>query len=170
MIRHVADAVDPVVDELLVSCRAGQRPTLAEALDGYDPRFAEDPIADRGPVAGVRTALRATNAEYAVVVACDMPFLTSALLATLCESARGQTGAVATLDGRVQPLPTVLHVRATIPTCTDVIIHREGRLCELVDVLDPATLPEREVRAFAGPNAFENVNTRADLRAAETAL
>lgn len=163
MIRRVADALDPAVDDLVVNCRREQRPTLEAALVGCDVRFAEDPILDRGPVAGLRTGLRATNATYAVAVACDMPFLPTAFLDSLFAAARSQTGAVAEVDGHTQPLPAVLHVRAGTTACTDALVHRDGRLCDIVDLLDPVVVSERTVRAFTTPDAFRNINTRAEL-------
>ncbi|ELY34802.1 molybdopterin-guanine dinucleotide biosynthesis protein A [Haloferax volcanii DS2] len=71
MIHRVAASLDPVVDELVVNCRAEQRDSLAGALLDFDIRFAEDSHPDRGPVFGLRTALRATSVEYAAVLPCD---------------------------------------------------------------------------------------------------
>lgn len=163
MIRRVADVLDPAVDELVVNCRRKQRPTLEAALSDCDVRFAEDPILDRGPVAGLRTGLRATSAAYAVAVACDMPFLPTAFVDSLFATARTQTGAVPEVDGRIQPLPVVLHVRAGTTACTDALVHRDGRLCDVVDLLDPVVVPDETVSAFTTPEAFRNINTRAEL-------
>lgn len=62
-----------------------------------------------GPLGGIQAALRACETEYCLVVACDLPFLTSELLAHLWQlnSEADQTlAAVVPLqsDGRPQPL------------------------------------------------------------------
>ncbi|SFK60587.1 molybdopterin-guanine dinucleotide biosynthesis protein A [Halogranum rubrum] len=163
MIRRVVDGLAPAVDEIVVNCRRGQRPAFEAALSGLEVRFAEDPILDRGPVAGLRTGLQATTAEYAAVVACDMPFVPTALVDHLFAAARTHTGAVPEIGGQRQPFPAVVHVRAGLTACADAFVHQRGRLCEVVDVLDPVVVPERTVRAYADSAALRNINTRADL-------
>ncbi|MGM0590654.1 MAG: molybdenum cofactor guanylyltransferase [Halobacteriota archaeon] len=164
MIRHVVEAVEPAVDEVVVNCRPTQRSTFETVLDGVDVTFAEDPITDRGPVAGLRTGLRSTDAEYAAVLACDMPFVTAALLSFLFSEARNRTGAISGSDGRFRPFPSVVHVRAASVDCTDAIVEGEGRLHDFFDLLAPRVVPDREVRAFTGVvDPFENLDSRAAL-------
>ncbi len=170
MIRRVADAVAPAVDELVVNCRRDQREAFESALAGLEVRFAADPILDRGPAAGVRTGLRATRAEYAVILPCDLPLVPTAFLAHLLARARNRTGAVPTVDGDVQPLPAAVHVRAARACCTDAITLFDGRLRDFVRTLEPEVVPERTVRAFTEAGDFRNVNTWEDLQAAEAHL
>lgn len=92
MIRRVADRIEGVVDELVVNCRTEQTDSLAAALRGYGQpvQFAEDENPDRGPMAGILSGLRAVDATYAFVVACDMPFVDPALVEHLFERASGR--------------------------------------------------------------------------------
>lgn len=170
MIRRVADGLAPAVDELVVNCRRKQRPAFETVLSGLDVRFAEDPILDRGPVAGLRTGLQATTAEYAAVVACDMPFVPTSLLDHLFAASRTNSGAVPEVGSEPQPFPAVVHVRAAQTACTDAFVSRRGRLCDVVDVLGPVVVPERTVTAYADPLALRNINTRADLREARVSV
>ncbi|WP_101294111.1 molybdenum cofactor guanylyltransferase [Halegenticoccus soli] len=170
MIRRVAEAVAPAVDELVVNCRRDQREAFEAALSGLDARFAEDPILDRGPAAGVRTGLRAADAEYAAVVPCDAPLVPSAFLAFLLDRARHRTGAVPTVGGEVRPLPAAVHVRAATAACDDALRLFDGRLRDVVRVLEPDVVRERTVRAFADPGDFLNVDAPGDLRTAERRL
>lgn len=166
MIRRVADGLVPAVDELVVNCRREQRPAFEDALSGLAVSFAEDPILDRGPVAGLRTGLQATTAEYAAVVACDMPFVPTSLVDHLFAASRTNAGAVPEVDGEPQPFPAVVHVRAAQTACTDAFVRREGRLRDVVDLLDPVVVSEQTVTAYADPAALRNINTREDLREA----
>lgn len=166
MLRWVADSLVPVVDELVVNCRRKQRPAFETALSGLDVQFAEDAILDRGPVAGLRTGLREASAEYAAVVACDMPFVPTSFFDRLFREAATHTGAVPEVAGTVQPLPAVVHVRAATVASTEVMARRQRRLQDVLARLTPHVVPERTVAAYTDPNHFCNVNTRADLRAA----
>lgn len=166
MIRRVVDAVAPAVDDVVVNCRDDQRSALAAALPERAVTFATDAFLDRGPAAGLRTGLQTTEAEYAAVVACDMPFVPSGFLNFLFARARHRTGAVPTFDGAVQPLPSVVHVRAATTASTEALTERAGRLSDVIDALDPRVVSERVVRAHVGDDAFRNVNTWEDLRAA----
>lgn len=166
MIRRVVADLAPTVDDLVINCRGGQRDALAEALSGYEFRFAEDPIHHRGPLAGVRAGLRAARGEYAALVACDMPFVPAGFLAFLFGRARHRTGAAPFLDGAVQPFPSVVHVRAGLAACREAFHRRPRSLGTFLDLLAVDVVPERVVRAHVDLGAFVNVNTRRDLREA----
>lgn len=171
LIRHVVDAVAPVVDDVLVSCRAAQTETFAAALDGYDVTFVTDPIDDVGPVAGLRTALRETDRLTAVATACDMPLVPSAFLGHLLDRVEGATtaGVVIRLNGARQPLPTAVNVRAGAAAATEAL-DTSGALVDVVDALAPVVIPERHVRASVGAERLLDVDTRADLARAERFL
>lgn len=170
MIRHVVDAVSPVVDEVVVDCRRDQQLTIEAALVDRDVTFVTDPISDRGPVAGLRTGLRATDRAYAAVTTCDLPLVPSSLYAHLLERARDVAGAVPVVDGRRLPFPAGVHVRACEAACTEAITRGTGRLEDVIRALEPVDIPESHVRAYAGEHALLDVDTRGDLAAAERVL
>lgn len=170
LLRHVADTLDPAVDERLVNCRADQKESFSGALSDLDVRFVIDSIPDRGPLFGLRSALAATGATYAAVVPCDMPLVPAAFIDVLFSRARNQTGAVTALDGTRQPFPAVVHVRAAEAACREAIDNNTNRLDEFVSILDPLVLPERTVLAHVDRRAFTNVNTHEDLAAARNEL
>jgi len=75
---------NPVVDDLVVNCRPDQRDVIGAAMEGFPLpiRWALDDDVDQGPMAGIRTACRATPGEYVLVVACDMPFVDPGFVAS----------------------------------------------------------------------------------------
>jgi len=160
MVRRVADRIAPAVDALVLNCRADQREGLADALAGYDHpvSFAVDPEPDRGPMAGIRTGLRAAGSEYAAVVACDMPFVDPALIAHLFERAAGRDGAVPRRDGYFEPTHAVYRADAMAAACERALERGDRRIVAPFEELDIAAVDEDELADFDA-GSFENVNT-----------
>jgi len=165
LLWHSVSSIAPAVDEVIVNCRRDQRDVFDEELAEFAVRFAVDRIPDRGPLVGLRTALAETTASYAAVLPCDMPSVPAAFLDFLFARARNRTGAVARFEGRVQPFPAVVHVRAATAACREAESGGSDRIEEFVSLVDPHTVPERVVRAHVDPSAFRNINTHNDLAA-----
>lgn len=87
--------------------------TTTRLVVGGPPRrdvpTLDDVFPGDGPIGGLLTALGAIATTHALVVACDLPFLTPAFLLDLRETGRATTlGFVETRDGR---MPLCLSVR-----------------------------------------------------------
>lgn len=171
LVRHAVGTVAPVVDSVFVSCRADQRTAFSSALDGLDVSLAPDPIDDLGPVGGVRAALCETDRLTAVVTACDRPLLPPAFLGHLLDRVEGSTtaGVAIEVDGRLQPLPVAVNVRAAAAAATEAL-DTGGTLVDVVDALEPVVVPDEHVRASVGADRLLDVDTRADLARAERHL
>lgn len=163
LLWHAVASLAPAVDEVIVNCRRDQRAAFADALAAFPVRFAVDQVPDRGPLVGLRTALDETTASYAAVIPCDMPSLPAAFVDFLFARARNRTGAVARYEGRRQPFPAVVHVRAATAACREAESGGRDRMAAFVSLLDPHIVPERVVRAHVGPEAFHDVDTHSDL-------
>lgn len=174
LVRHVADRLVPVVDELVVNCRADQHEALREALDGYphEVTYAFDEQADAGPLHGIGQGLGATDAAYAIVVACDMPFVDPGFVEYLFEVAEGHEAAIPRQGEErwFQPLQAVYHVDAMLDAIDAA--EREGidRPINAARKLDFVTVEGEELRDRADEWTFFNVNTRADLEEAAVHL
>jgi molybdopterin-guanine dinucleotide biosynthesis protein A len=194
MIRRVADRLAPVVDALVVNCRADQRESIAEAMAGYEHpvRFAIDPEPDEGPMAGIRTGLRevgearsasghssggdpreeATDSEYAFVAACDMPFLDPDLVAYLfeqaegCECAEGHDAAVPRPTEWFETTHAVYRAAPMADACDDALDRGESKIIEPLFELDYVVVGADELADF-DLDSFENVNTREEFEDAK---
>jgi molybdopterin-guanine dinucleotide biosynthesis protein A len=133
--------------------------------------FAVDAIDDRGPVVGLRTALRESDRLTAVVVGCDTPLIPSVFLAHLLDrvESAGTAAVVTRVDGRLRPLPAAVNVRAAAAACTEVLVDGSD-LTDVMEALAPVVIPEREVQASVGVERLLDVDTRADLARAERLL
>jgi molybdopterin-guanine dinucleotide biosynthesis protein A len=137
----------------------GPRPKYA--FYAWAGEIVEDVFADRGPLGGIHAALAATTTEWNIILAVDLPKVTSALLEWILKTARdaGSQVTVASIAGGLQPLCGVY--RRSFRELAEKALkggHNKVDAC-----FDPASLrilTEEEVRT-AGfyPDMFANVNT-----------
>ncbi|ODR83126.1 molybdenum cofactor guanylyltransferase [Haladaptatus sp. W1] len=173
MIRRVADQLVDVADQLVVNCREDQRAAIDDAMSDYPlpVRFAIDTDPDTGPMAGIRTGLAACDHDYAVVVACDMPFVDPTIVSYLLNRADGYDAAVPRLgDGWFQPTHAVYRPEPMIEACAAALARGERRIVEPLFELEYVVVEENELREHGSLDSFENVNTREEFEHAETRL
>jgi molybdopterin-guanine dinucleotide biosynthesis protein A len=133
-------------------------------LEGLPSKIVRDPVPGAGPLNALYAGLMAAEHEYAIVVACDMPFLSTALLQGLLELPRGYDALVPRRsDGTLETLHAVYR-----KTCLEAIRRRldAGRL-KLAALLDDVTVrfvDEPWLRQYDPQlRSLLNVNTPEDL-------
>lgn len=168
MLVRVVETLSKTTDEVVINCRKEQRGPFERALGSLDvePRFAVDPVPDRGPVAGLRTGLRFARGTQAVVVSCDVPHVEASLFAYLLERRRadGVDAVVPRVGGRLQPLCGVYETAVTKDACTLTIERDEKRLSTLLSRLDVRTIEESVVEEYTDPITVESLDTPSELR------
>ncbi|SFF97708.1 molybdenum cofactor guanylyltransferase [Halopelagius inordinatus] len=173
LLAHVVSALEPACDRVVINCRAEQADSHRAAVEDVDipVAVAVDPDPDRGPMAGIAAGLRAVGAEYAAVVACDMPFLDPEFVEYLRGRAEGVDAAVPQRDDEwYQTTQAVYRAEAMADACERALERGEGKILAALEELEWATVSESEIRAHAASDTFENVNTREELAEAERKL
>ncbi len=172
MIRRVADRIKDVIDELVVNCREDQRSGIDDALSGYPLpiEFAIDTDPDSGPMAGIRTGLTICKHEYAVLVACDMPFVDPELIAYLLNRVEGYDAAVPHLDGWLQTTHAVYRTKPMVRACDNALDRGERRTVEPLSELEYVVVEEDVLRDHGSLTSFENLNTREEFERAAVRL
>ncbi|EJN60930.1 molybdenum cofactor guanylyltransferase [Halogranum rubrum] len=175
MIRRVADRLVSTVDELVVNCRADQRAAIESAMADYPlpVRYAldTDTDTDEGPMAGIGTGLDACDGEYAVVVACDMPFVDSGVVEYLFERAEEENvdAAVPKLDdGWYQTTQAVYRSDAMAAACEAALERGDRKILAPLEELAWVVVEESEIREHGDVGTFENLNTRDEFEDAQT--
>jgi molybdopterin-guanine dinucleotide biosynthesis protein A len=116
-----------------------------------------------GPLGGIAAGLRAMDAELAIVVACDMPFLNVSLLRWLIDQSAGYAAVVPQLGDEYEPLHAIYR-----RTCTTPIVRRieqgDRRVISFFADVRLRTIEEAAWRAIdpAG-RSLVNLNTPGDL-------
>jgi molybdenum cofactor guanylyltransferase len=145
--RQVA-VLSPRVVEILVS---------GAAVAGY--RTVIDRVVNAGPLAGIAAGLAATETEWLLIVAGDMPYLTGELVDALLAARGDALDAVGIRIGEVpEPLCCLVHVRTR-----DIVDRRlaAGRF-KASGLLTDEGLRVRWL-TDADPAALRNLNSPSDL-------
>jgi molybdopterin-guanine dinucleotide biosynthesis protein A len=161
LLVRAVDGLAPAVAGVVVNGRPDQVPAFRAALTGAaaDVAFVPDRTPDRGPAAGLATALAAVRAPAVAVVACDMPLVDGAFLATLFESMGDADGAVPYVDGQPQPTHAVFRTDPARRAARDAVENGNGSLRGVLDRLDVVDLPESRVLAETSRRSFTDVDT-----------
>jgi molybdenum cofactor guanylyltransferase len=132
-------------------------------------RMVRDAQEGLGPLHGLRTALAAAEGAPVLVVAWDMPFVTSALLSALrAAGQRGASAAVPVAGNPARPEPLCAYYGAGALAACDVLLARgERRAAALFESLPAAMSVGAEVIAPLGDPSrlLLSVDTLEDLAA-----
>ena len=123
-----------------------------------------------GALGGVHAALSACSASWALIVACDFPFVTRGLFARLI-SFRESWDAVAPIqgDGIPQPLCALYRVEPCLERAERLINSGERKPIALLQSVETRWISFVELSSLEGAdNFFDNINTPEDYaRASE---
>jgi molybdopterin-guanine dinucleotide biosynthesis protein A len=126
-----------------------------------------------GALGGVHAAISACSVAWALVVACDFPFVTSQLFARLA-SVRADFEAVAPIqnDGIPQPLCALYRVEPCLRRAEQFINSGERKPVALLQSVQTRWVSFDQLRNLEGADRFfENINTPEDyVRVSEKGL
>jgi molybdopterin-guanine dinucleotide biosynthesis protein A len=150
--RQIA-ALAPAVDDVLIV--GGPRATIHDIVPGC------------GPLGGLHAALTAARGDAVLLVACDMPYLSTPLVAYLLSLATEADVVVPQSERGYHPLCAV-YTRACLDPVAARLADRRLKMRELVDSLRTRVVPVDEIRRFGDPDRLlANVNTPADYAGLE---
>jgi molybdopterin-guanine dinucleotide biosynthesis protein A len=113
-----------------------------------------------GPLAGLYTAMKEVQAEWYLVLACDMPLIDRDILAALLSGKNEkQPAVIPVIDGKYHPLCALYHC-TVLPEIERLLDLKELKMMTLLEKLNPVYLNESN---FKNPGRFANMNRREDL-------
>jgi molybdopterin-guanine dinucleotide biosynthesis protein A len=160
MIERIIAALAPITSSIAIIANSDEYRKLG--LPIYS-----DTNVGIGPVEAIRTALVNSPTELAVLVGCDLPFVTPELFAFLIDEATGYEAVVPVgPDAMIEPLCAVYSTKA-LWAVTDLIEIGERKVSRLLDRIKTRLVTFDELRSLRGSELFfENVNTPEDYRRA----
>ena len=140
----------------------------AVALVGGDARSGLRTVPDVypqwGALGGLHAALAACKSEWAIVVACDLPFVTSELFSFLALLRLDHDAVVPVQqDGRPQPLAALYRVDPCRRRAGELIEAGRRRPLDLLEAVNTRWVEFDELTNLAQPERFfVNINTPSD--------
>jgi len=160
LLQRVVNIVQPLFAETIISVR---QPRQDIAL----PQVCDDP-AHHGPLAGLAAGLERATTPWVFAVACDMPFITPAVIEHLAACRSGSQAVVPVVRGHVQPL-AAFYARDCLQAL-QLLLGGSGQqsLRALLDRLRVCYVDEAQLLA-ADPHlrSFFDLDTPEDVAAAQ---
>lgn len=177
MIEHVLAAAEPVAASLSIVINPANpnADRYRQLAAKWNARLLFDLHDHKGPLGGIHTALKACEEnESALILACDLPFITSEFLSFLCQQHQAGNPQSITVptdqDGRLQPLAAIYH-RACLPAIEEMLAADRLKVDRLFEKLPTLAIPFSEIGKLDGAEKFFlNLNTPADHLAGNSSL
>src|SRR5215831_1139378 len=164
LLEHMTRLIATVCHQVFI---AGHQTPILKKKDDQISAWLPDRIPGLGPLGGISTSLHASSTDQNIVVAVDLPFLTSDFLKYFKERLQ-RTDRLLTACKIESAYPLCLGVQTAFAARIDEYI-AEGRrsvrgLVETADV-EIITLEDLRRAGFSA-DIFANINTESDYRAA----
>lgn len=152
---RISETLSQLTDSVTIVGRQSDNSTIPSIADVY-PQW--------GALGGLHAALTACKREWAIVVACDLPFVTSELFLLLTQL-RLDHEAVTPVqpDGRPQPLAALYRVDPCRERTTGLIEAGKRRPLDLLEAVKTRWVSFDELRNLdQAERIFVNINTPSD--------
>ena len=162
LIEHVIERVLGFSDDLFITTNH------AETLKDLKLRMVADDVPGRGALFGLRTAMRAAQHEYVLIVACDMPFLQPALIQHMLSLQDQADVIIPELNGEFEPLLALYRISACLPALERALDEQKRRMISFFPDVQVLPLRSATIEKYDPARlSFININTPQDAQAAE---
>ena len=169
LIKHVIDAVSPVVDETIVVTNSQDRVArYAEVVD-TDVRFAIDSCESKGPLIGALTGFGAAHGKYALLLPFDTPFVSREVVSLLFELCLGKAAAIPRWPNeQIEPLHAVYQTKVALEAAKIAVGEKKLNLRAMIEKMRGVRYVSTLVIQQLDPDlrTFFNINTPLDLKKA----
>jgi molybdopterin-guanine dinucleotide biosynthesis protein A len=156
-VQRVLKALEPLSDDLIIATND------PEKFAGLPARLVSDVYPGKGALGGIYSGLLAARHDYALAVACDMPFLNPRLLRYLVSLAAGHDVVVPDSgDGRLETTHAV-YAKACLEPIKQLLLADQLKIVKLFPAVRVRYV-RREEMLKIDPQllSFLNMNTPAD--------
>ena len=169
LLQRVVDVLALVSDQILVVIAQRQHDPALLAT-AKEARIIADFYPGKGALGGIYTGLAASASSHSLVVAGDMPLLSSSLLHYLMEISPNFDVVMPRVKGEIEPLHAI-YSRNCLEPIRQQIEQGDLRIRGFFQQVKVRYVEEEEIDRFDPRHlSFFNINTPADLRKAKVLL
>ena len=155
MLDRITRIVGTVADELIVVGRRDQEVSTVH-----------DRVEDEGPLEGIATGLAASKTDLNIVVACDMPLISPAVLHALIDAIGDHEACVGVIEDQVRPFPGIYRAELK-DAAASLLASGERRVTALLAKSRLRAISSDELRRVDPDlDTYTGCNTPDELRAA----
>ena len=155
--EHSIEALAPFTDKLIVV----SHPSFTDRFSYRSlMKVLEDlaPYRGNGPLSGLYSVMKQVEAEWYIVLPCDMPLITAKVISQLIEAADETVDAVIpVISGKIHPLVAVYHQRV-LPVLTEQLANGDYRMMDVIRKLNVKEITEADLPS--AKRLFKNINTK----------
>lgn len=164
MLQRVIDRLAQVSQEIIIVTSEG-RP-LPPLLSPLKIKVMTDTYPGRGALGGLYTGLKHSSSFHSLVVACDMPLLSTPLLRYLLSLAPGFDAVVPRLKELLEPLHAIYSQNCLSPI-EQMLSEGKLKVTDFFSQIKVRYVDQAEIERFDPQHlSFFNINTEADLEKA----
>ena len=165
LLKRIVDSLGELGDEIILVLAPGQASPFMHSTSNV--KITTDIYFGKGPMVGIYSGLKEISDDYAVVVACDMPFLNFGLLRYMIGLVSGFDLVIPRIGDNVEPVHAV-YSRSCIKILAEMIQEDNLKVSNLIERVKVRYVVERELTSF-DPELLSlfNINMPADLETAE---
>ncbi|UCG84139.1 MAG: molybdenum cofactor guanylyltransferase [Dehalococcoidia bacterium] len=164
LIERTIDKLSPLSAEILIVISERQSKS---AFSSYSPaKTVVDLYPEKGPLAGIYTGLVHSSNDRNLAVACDMPFLNTALLHYMIDISADFDVVIPRIGDYREPLHAV-YSQSCLRPLEDLLNKDSLKISDLLDLVRVRYMEKDEIERFDPRHlSFFNINTSADLEKA----
>lgn len=173
LVLHVLDKIVTVVDEVVVVVNSEmQKKKFAEVIN-QRAYIVVDNADVQTPLVGASSGFETVHHEYTLLLACDIPFLSSNMLSFLLDVCSNKTAAIPRWpNGNIEPLHAAYHARTAARAAKKAL--KDGKLdmhsmvtnMQNLRYVSTSVLQQLDSKLIT----FFNINSLEDLKKAESTI
>jgi molybdopterin-guanine dinucleotide biosynthesis protein A len=169
LIKHVIDAVSPLVDETIVVTNSQERAEKYLKVIAADVQFVIDVCDSKSPLIGALTGFGSAHSEYSLLLPFDTPFVSREVVSLLFELCLNKGAAIPRWpNAQIEPLHAVYQTKLALEAAKIAVGEGKLNLRAMIEKMRGVRYISTLVIQQLDPDlrTFFNVNTPVDLKRA----
>jgi molybdopterin-guanine dinucleotide biosynthesis protein A len=162
MIQSIAEKLSAVSDDIVVSTNGRRYDEITMPV-----RWAVDIYPGAGSLMGLYSGMLAVKYDYAIAVACDMPFINIELLKYMISIPRDYDALLPRIGDKTEQLHSI-YSKICLPKMKKFLDSGRLKITAFLDEIDVKYVPEDSINRYDPQHlSFFNVNTAEQLKEAQ---